>query len=201
MNSDAQTPLNDALIDEALVLEFQAGNAAVFDKLVMRHRDRIFNLCYWLLGDYQEADEAAQDTFLKAYGGLSNFKRNASFSTWLHRITVNTCKNRRRSLAFRLRKITRPFANGKQPGGDISSSYHPPTPLEALEQKETAETLKHAISHLSKDKRIVLVLREIEGLSYEQIAEVTGFALGTVKSKLARAREALATKLKKNRML
>lgn len=201
MNSDAQTQPKDALIDEALVLEFQAGNMAVFDRLVVRHRDRIFNLCYWLLGDYQEADEAAQDAFFKAYGGLLKFNRKAAFSTWLHRIAVNTCRNRLKSLAFRFKKMTRSLANGKQTGNGPPSTIlqdHSPSPLEALERREDAELLERALARLPKDKRMVLVLREIEGLSYDQISEVTGLALGTVKSKLARARAALATRLKKD---
>lgn len=201
MNSDAQTQPKDALIDEALVLEFQAGNVAAFDRLVARHRDRIFNLCYWLMGDYQEAEEAAQDAFLKAYGGLPKFNRKAAFATWLHRIAVNTCKNRLKSLAFRFRNMTRSLANGRQPGDGPPSPIlqdHSPSPLETLERGEDAELLERALARLPRDKRMVLVLREIEGLSYDQISEVTGLALGTVKSKLARARAALATRLKKD---
>lgn len=185
--------LSDALIDEALVMEFQAGNPAVFDRLVMRHRDNIYNLCYWLLGNYQEADEAAQDTFLKAYGGLNTFRRQASFSTWLHRIAVNTCKNRLGSLAFRFKKRSFSFTSGRLSENELQDRS--PTPLEAMEQKQAAEALAKALAHLPKDKRIVLVLREIEGFSYEEIAALTGLALGTVKSKLARARADLAKRL------
>ena len=201
MNRDSLEQPKDALIEEALVLEFQAGNGAAFDRLVEKHRDRIFNLCYWLIGDYQEADEATQDTFLKAYGGLSKFNRQAAFSTWLHRIAVNTCKNRLKSLAYRLRKMTRSFANGTQPGHEaplMALQDQAPSPLEALERREDAAVLAHALDRLPKDKRMVLVLREIEGLSYEEIAKTTGLALGTVKSKLARARTALAVRLKRD---
>ncbi len=196
MNGNANRPSSGLHEDETLVLEFQAGRTGVFDQLVARHRDRIFNLCYWLTGDYQEAEEVAQDVFMKAYGGLPNFQRKAAFSTWLHRIAVNTCKNRMKSLAFRFKKMTRSFADGGGNEDGFFSQNDGPTPLDALEQKETAEALKQALKRLAKDKRIVLVLREIEGLSYEQIAEVTGFALGTVKSKLARARADLLKKLK-----
>ena len=89
-------------VDEALARAFQSGEKKAFDKLVLRYRDRIFNMCYRFLGDYQEAEDTAQEVFIKAYRSLKLFRFKSSFYTWLYRITVNTCKNKLKSLGNRL---------------------------------------------------------------------------------------------------
>ena len=90
--------------DAALVKAFQAGNKASFDELVLRHKDRLFNLCFRFLGDYQEANDSAQEVFVKIYRSLKGFRLESAFSTWLYRIAVNTCKNKLKSSEYRHKK-------------------------------------------------------------------------------------------------
>jgi RNA polymerase sigma-70 factor (ECF subfamily) len=183
--------------DEALIQAFQNGKDAAFEKLVLKHKDRVFNLCYWFLGDYQEANDCAQDTFIKIYRNLKKFRFESTFSTWVYRITVNTCKNKVKSFHFkfskkavRLNHLDRP--NHPNPSGEIADESR--SPVIEHEKKERRLLFKKAINSLPADKKTVIVLRDIQGLSYEQIATITGLNLGTVKSKLARARQDLKQK-------
>lgn len=186
--------------DAHLVREFQSGDKRAFDELVLRHKDRIFNLCYWYFQDYPEANEQAQEIFIKAYKGIKKFRFEAAFSTWLHRIAVNTCKNRIKSLEYRFRKKTDSLDN---PGtaDNLGSSEEIPdeigSPEAALEKKQTTLLVQTAIKALPADKKTMILLRDVEGLTYEEIADITGLNQGTVKSKLARAREDLKKRLMK----
>ena len=182
-----------------LIRAFQSGNKRAFDDLVLAHKDKIFNLCYWYLQDYQEANEQAQETFIKVFKGLKSFRFESSFSTWLHRIAVNTCKNRITSLEYRFRKKTDSLDNPEMadhfnPGDGISDEIQ--SPDVALEKKQKSAFVRKAINALPEAKKTMIVLRDIEGLSYEEIADITGLKQGTVKSKLARAREDLKNKLR-----
>ena len=170
-----------------------------FDELVLKYKDMVFNLCYRFTGNYHDANDCAQETFLKAYKGFKNFRAEANFSTWLYRIGVNTCKNYVRSLAYRMRKmmvfLDRPKANGN-PGPAIEIQDNTYSPEASIEKKEQEEQLQRAIDALPEDQKSVVILRDIDGLSYDEIAEITGLNLGTVKSKLFRAREVLRNLLK-----
>ena len=170
-----------------------------FDELVLEHKDKVFNLCYRFMGDHGEADDCAQETFVKVYRSLKDFRRESSIATWIYRIAVNTCKNRLSSAQYRRSKYMvrldepKDTKDGKQPveigGGSLSPSAE-------LDRKEKGETIQKAINSLPDDQKSVIVLRDIEGLSYEEVSEVMGYNLGTVKSKLARARQGLREKLK-----
>ena len=183
--------------DAELIKAFQAGEKAAFDELVLSHKDKVYNLCYWFIGDYQEANDLAQDVFLKVFKALKNFRFEAAFSTWIYRITVNTCKNRLSSLQYRLKKKfihlnhTEAESNPGVQIADESSS-----PEIELGKKEKMKLIKAAINSLPPNKKTVVVLRDIEGMSYEKISAVTQLNLGTVKSKLARARQDLRKMLK-----
>ena len=118
MNGKTKKPAPAPDEGSALVKAFQAGKKAAFDDLVIRHKDRLFNLCYWFLGDYHEANDSAQETFIKAYRSLKRFRCESAFSTWLYRIAVNTCKNRFKSSEYRQKKRTVSLDNpGKLEGG------------------------------------------------------------------------------------
>jgi len=185
--------------DADLIRSFQSGNKQAFDELVLKHKDKIFNLCYWFLQDYQEANEQAQETFIKVFKGLKKFRFESSFTTWLHRIAVNTCKNRIQSLEYRFRKKTDSLDN------PVTQDHFNPvdritdeadSPDTALEKKQRSASVRKAINALPEEKKTMIVLRDIEELSYEEIADITGLKQGTVKSKLARAREDLKNKLR-----
>ncbi len=197
MKENKKTSQSSASKDVELVNAFKAGKKSAFDELVLSHKDKVFNLCYWFVGDYQDANDLAQDVFFKAFKALKNFRFESAFSTWIYRITVNTCKNRLNSLQYRLKKKFVHFNNtaGKSnPGAEIVDESS--SPEIELRRKEKSRLIQTAINSLSAEKKAVVVLRDIEGLSYEEISSATGFNLGTVKSKLARARQDLREKLK-----
>jgi RNA polymerase sigma-70 factor (ECF subfamily) len=199
MNEVIPTSTRPVKDDMVLIQAFQAGDKSAFDELVFNHKDRLFNVCYWFLGDYHEANDSAQETFIKAYRSLKTFRFQSSFSTWLHRIAVNTCKNKIKSLEYRYqKKMVRMDNPGDSEDGIPSMEIgdESQSPLKELEKKERLMLIKQAIDSLHPEQKTVVVLRDIQGLSYEEIAQVTGLNLGTVKSKLARARLELRDKLR-----
>ncbi len=199
MNKEIEKPVGSPDEDAALVRAIQAGDMAAFDKLVLKHKDKLFNIVYWFLGDYQEANDCAQETFIKVFKSLKNFRFESAFSTWLYRIAINTCKNRLKSSAYMLKKKTVPLENPKSsrdgnPSSEIQDDS--PSPVIELEKKERLMLIQKAINSLPEEQNKVVVLRDIQGLSYEEIADITGLNLGTVKSRLARGRLELRNKLK-----
>jgi len=198
MKQKEKTSQGSASEDAELIKAFQAGKKAAFDELVLSHKDKVFNLCYWFVGDYQDANDLAQDVFFKAFKALKNFRFESAFSTWIYRIAVNTCKNRLKSFQYRLKKkfvhLNDTAAAKNNPGVEIADESS--SPEIELGRKEKSRLIQTAINSLPTEKKAVVVLRDIEGLSYEEISSVTGFNLGTVKSKLARARQDLREKLK-----
>jgi RNA polymerase sigma-70 factor (ECF subfamily) len=199
MREEITTSTDSTGEDAALVRAFQRGDRAAFDRLVLKHKDKLFNMCYWFLGDYQEANEAAQDTFIKVYRSLNRFRLESAFFTWFYRIAVNTCRNRLESSAYKQRKASVSLNNPGTPNEDhpaLQIADETPTPMADLERKERRTLVRKAIDSLPTDQRAVVTLRDIEGLSYDEIAHVTGLNLGTVKSRLARARLDLRNKLR-----
>jgi RNA polymerase sigma-70 factor (ECF subfamily) len=178
--------------DNRLLTAFKSGNNAAFDALVRKYQDRIYNLCRHMLVDPDDAADAAQDTFVKTYQGLMGFTRTSTFYTWLYRIAVNTCLDYQRK--FSLRSIFFP------PGNEEYLNFTPsatPSPEAACADRQSMHVLRDALRRLSKKLRVVIVLKELEGLSYEEIAEVLDVSVGTVKSRISRAREELKKHMKK----
>jgi len=199
MNTKPDHQHKSAKVDAELVRAFQSGDKRAFDDLVLRHKDKIFNLCYWYFQDTQEANEQAQEIFIKIFKALNKFRFESAFSTWLHRIAINTCKNRIKSLEYRFRKKTDSmdnpdFADHGNPGEKLTNGRD--LPDTALEKKERTRLVQKAIQALPEMKKTMIILRDIDGLSYEEIAAVTGLNPGTVKSKLARARDDLKNRLR-----
>ncbi len=178
------TPINES----DLIERFKKGDPSAFEAIVLRHQDRIYNLCRYMLQDPEDARDAAQDVFLKAYRGLKDFRPESSLYTWLYRIAVNTCLDYRRKSrreAFRNEPLTE----------DLPSDERSPHQL--YESGEIPESIQLALQKLPEKLRAAIVLREIEELSYEEIAEVLHTSVGTVKSRISRAREQLRHLLKK----
>lgn len=180
-----------------LVRDALAGDRRAFDLLVLRHGDMLFNLCFRMLGDYDEASDCAQDAFIRAYHALGGFRGEAAFPTWLYRIAVNICKNRLASAEYRRsRKTVRLEGTGADdtllPANGRASFSNPAA---RFEREERESVIQRALDGLPPDEKTVAVLRDIEGRSYEEIAMLTGLRLGTVKSRLARARRRLRSKL------
>jgi len=170
-----------------------------FDGLVDRYSKPIYNLIYRLLGDADEAADLTQETFIRAFRSFSKFRGEASVYTWLYRIAVNLCKNR-----FRHKdgagRYEGPSLDEAGPGDGTSTLAdtvaHHDTPDAVLQRKELRDRIEQAIGELPYDYRIVAVLRDLHGLSYQQIAEATGLSVDVVRTRLARAREMLRRKLK-----
>ena len=153
-----------------------------FEALLAEHQDRIFRLCASMLGDRRDAEDAAQEVFLKAYRSLDKFKGESAAGTWLHRIAANHCLD---LLRKRARRPAEPLTD--ELAGRLFSR---PPDLEALDLAD------RALSELPPDYRLVLTLRELQGFSYEEIAEMTDSSLDSVKARLRRAREQLAGRLR-----
>jgi RNA polymerase sigma-70 factor (ECF subfamily) len=165
-----------------LIKQFNDEDSSTFEWIVLKYQDKIYNLCRYLLGNPQDAEDAAQEVFIKAYRKLKDFRPESSLYTWLYRIGVNTCLDHKRK--FR----PEPFKDQSQ-AEDLPSAE--PSPERLYQSKEIGQAIQSALEQLSKKSRAVIVLKEVEGLSYEEIAEVLNTSVGTVKSRISRSREEL----------
>lgn len=181
------------LEDGALVAEVRAGQRGAFDVLVRRHQDRVWRVCLRWLGDPATAEETAQDVFLSAFKGLAGFRGESSFRTWLLRITVNHCQNARTA------RHRRAFGRHDALDGDGAPTLQvvDPAPLAdaRADAAQSRSRLHTALAALEEDLRAVVLLRDVEDLDYEEIAQVLDVPRGTVKSRLHRARTLLAEQL------
>lgn len=178
--------------DIELIESFLKGAAGSFDRLVLKYQKMVFNLCFRIVHDYEDAEDCSQETFIKVFKTIKSFKFKSAFSTWLYRIAVNTCKNKLTSKEYKQKKKTGDLEGLRgSSSGDIYSS-----PDCEVERKEAGELVMMAIAALPDKHKILIVLRDIEKKSYEEIVDITGFKLGTVKSKISRARELLKAELK-----
>jgi RNA polymerase sigma-70 factor (ECF subfamily) len=199
MNNRTKKSSTPSRTDTVLIRAVQAGDMGAFDELVLKHKDRLFNLVFWFLGDYQDANDCAQETFIKVFKSINKFRFESAFSTWLYRIAINTCKNRIKSSAYRWKKktVSLEISNGSKNNNPCSQIVNgSPTPVIALEKKERMIQIQKAINSLPEEQNQVVVLRDIQELSYQDISDITGLNLGTVKSRLSRARLELKNKLK-----
>ncbi len=183
--------------DRGLVARCRSGDPQAFARLVALHERMVFSLASRLLGDDEEAKDVAQNVFLHVYRKLEQFQGRSALKTWIHRITVNQCHNRRRWWQSRRRERQQPLdevATGPE-AGRLADQSPRSNPYVETHRRERARRVHEALLRLSFDHRAVLVLREIEGQSCHAIAEALGVATGTVKSRLSRAREALRRQL------
>ena len=178
----------------------QRGDVDAFRPLVEKHQKKMLNIAYRMMGDYDAACEVVQDAFLHAYKAIQKFRGEARFSTWLCRIVINLSKNRIKQMKTRLERegvsLDAPIEteDGQVPHDPPAQE---PSALEEMERKEIQTAVQVCINALDQDYREVLVLRDIQGLSYDEIGEILKIPDGTVKSRLFRARDALKEGLKK----
>lgn len=170
----------------SLIAQSQRGDFDAFDRLVAAHEDRIYHAAYRITGNSEDARDAAQETFVKAFRALPRYRHEAAFGTWLHRIAVNASLDivRRRPQAppVPLEEVVLP-----------AQTHNPDT---EAERHEVQRRVHDALRRLAPDHRVIVVLRDLQGLAYEEIAEVLRIPIGTVRSRLSRAREVLRALLK-----
>jgi len=181
-------------LDKDLVLRVQKGDKSAYDLLVIKYQYKIIQLVNRYVKDPSEAQDVAQEAFIKAYRALGNFRGESAFYTWLYRIAINTAKN---YLVARSRRST----DYEIDIDDAEQLHNVPelkgldTPEQHLLNEEIIEAIKTAIEKLPEEMRIAITLREFEGMSYEEIAETMDCPVGTVRSRIFRAREAIDNKL------
>ncbi len=182
--------------DQLLVERVQGGDRQAFDLLVAKYQRRLMRLIARIVHDQSEAEDVVQETFIKAYRALRHFRGDSAFYTWLYRIGINTAKNFLTNQHRRAPTSTDADAEQAETydGGEHLRDIN--TPESVLASKQIMQTLNAAMEALPVDLRTAIVLREIEGLSYEEIAEIMACPIGTVRSRIFRAREVIADKLK-----
>jgi RNA polymerase sigma-70 factor, ECF subfamily len=185
--------------EATLVQRCAEGDEAACADLVTEHQRMVVQLAMNLLGDRDEALDLSQEVFLRVFRTIQRFRGQSSLRTWIYRIAVNQARNRHRFWRRRHRADQVSLDQHIAAHGEFRSSGEL-TPDRMLAQKELAERLQHALDHLPFDQRTAIVLREIDGLSYEEIAYSLGVAVGTVKSRLTRARQALRLELREERL-
>lgn len=188
--------------NEQLLLEkAKDGDVAAFEELIEAYQKKIFNLAFRIIGNYDDAADMAQEALIRIFRSIANFKEQSSFSTWIYRITTNVCLDE-----IRKKKSKRAISLDEEihaEDGDMKRQImsDDPQPDEIAEREELRSVVNSAINSLPEDQRLVISLRDIQGLSYDEISEVLDCPGGTVKSRINRARQALKNVLASKREL
>jgi RNA polymerase sigma-70 factor (ECF subfamily) len=189
-------PLGNREIDHELVLRAQRGDKRAFGLLVDKYQRKLGRLLSRMIRDQSEIEDVVQESFIKAYRALPNFRGDSAFYTWLYRIGINTAKNYLVSMGRRptvSTDIEIEDAENFEDGNELRTTE---TPESSMMTKQIAQTVNDTVESLPEELRTAITLREIEGLSYEEIATVMGCPIGTVRSRIFRARETIALKLR-----
>ena len=191
----------DPLSDLELVERSRDGDSRAFGEVVRRYQGRVFGICFGIVRDREEARDTTQEVFIRAFRHLHKFKGDSSFYTWLYRIAVNlsisTAGKIQRKKTVLYGEFPEALAEAEE--SDFPTASAPMHPLKALETKELGQQVGAAMEKLSEKHRAVIVLREVEGLSYEEIAEAVDCSLGTVMSRLFHARKKIQKSMKRSR--
>ena len=192
---EVQRRSDRSVADQEAIERILAGDTEAFTEVVERYKDRLFHVLLRILGDHHTAEDVLQEAFVKAFRALERFQRESQLYTWLYRIAVNAALSQRRKGRGRA-----PVLSLDQAKEADAPMQDPPDPgrgvPEEVEANEAAERVRREIDGLEDDHRVILVLKDLEGMPYEDIAEVLGCPKGTVKSRLHRARMALRDRLK-----
>ncbi len=188
--------MGDREIDQQLVERAQRGDKRAFDLLVVKYQRKLARLLSQFIRDAAEVEDVTQETFIKAYRSLSSFRGDSAFYTWLYRIGINAAKNflvaQKRRASTTINEFDIEVAENFEEGSQLRELN---TPENELMSKQIAQTVHQALQALPEELRSAITLREIEGLSYEEIASIMSCPTGTVRSRIFRAREAIADKL------
>lgn len=186
-------------VDKDLVHKVQQGDKRAFDLLVIKYQRRIMRLLTRLISDPAEVEDVAQETFIKAYRALPQFRGDSNFYTWLYRIAINSARNWQAARGRRPLQAQEYENDEGETFSSLDTLTDINTPESMMVSRQVADTVNAAINQLAPELRTAIVLREIEGLSYEEIAETMGCPIGTVRSRIFRARESIAEQLRKVR--
>lgn len=186
-------------VDKDLVQKVQQGDKRAFDLLVIKYQRRIMRLLTRLISDPAEVEDVAQETFIKAYRALPQFRGDSNFYTWLYRIAINSARNWQAARGRRPLQAQEYENDEGETFSSLDTLTDINTPESMMVSRQVADTVNAAINQLAPELRTAIVLREIEGLSYEEIAETMGCPIGTVRSRIFRARESIAEQLRKVR--
>jgi len=187
-------------LERSLLRRLRDRDERAFRELVEAHRDRVFNITFRMLGNRAEAEDVAQEVFIAVFKTIETFREESKFSTWLFRIAVNHCKNRIKYLARRHDRDREEIDDSTHTAGvnGTIGAPMPSSPQKALESAQMEKLMQEAIASLDEDQRIVVVLRDVEDLSIEEICKITDLPDGTVKSRLHRARLVLRKRLQRH---
>lgn len=188
--------------ERRLVRRLQKGDQRAFQEIVRTYQDRVFGLCFRMLGNRQEAEDVAQEVFIAVYRAIRNYRGEGKLYTWIYRIASNTCKNRIKYLKGRnfhrsddLEDHPRAHLDEGRRGPAMHLQSHVPSPEDVFVGNRMQRAVQREIAALDPEHRLLIVLRDIEGLSYQEMLEITGLQQGTLKSRLHRARLALKARL------
>jgi len=199
INGEQKFAASDADKEFEIIKRCQQGNRVAFNELVHRHERKVFNLCFRILGNREEAEDVAQDVFVTVFRAIKSFRGDSAFSTWVYRVAVNNCKNRlkylRRRGYFRTESMEQTFDDGEVEHQREYSDDKEDLPEEAMNRAELNAEIQTAIDGLDEEYREVIVLRDVQGFSYEEISGILQLKEGTVKSRIHRARMELQRKL------
>jgi RNA polymerase sigma-70 factor (ECF subfamily) len=188
--------MSDREIDQQLVERAQRGDKHAFELLVTKYQRKLIRLLSRFIRDTSEVEDVAQEAFIKAYRALPNFRGDSAFYTWLYRIGINTAKNYLVAMGRRAPTSTGMDAEEAEDLGESELLQDVNTPENQMMSRQVAETVNQTLEKLPEELRTAITLREMEGLSYEEIATIMSCPIGTVRSRIFRAREAIATQLK-----
>lgn len=183
-------------VDQQLVERVQRGDKKAFELLVAKYQRKIFRLLSRMIRDSAEIEDVAQESFIKAYRALPNFRGESAFYTWLYRIAINTAKNYLVAQGRRAPTTSAAEVEDAENFDDATLLREADTPDSMLQSKQVGEAVNRAIERLPEELRTAIVLRELEGLSYEEIATAMNCPIGTVRSRIFRARDAIANELR-----
>ncbi len=186
------------MTEAEIIQAAQNGSLAAFNRLVMTHQGLAFNVAARVMGDADAAADATQEAFIKAFKAINQY-RGGSFKSWLMRIVSNACYDQ---LRYERRRPSEPLEPDDTESDYAPHLLDPATPPEkTVENRELGDMLQHAINQLPPDQRLILVLSDVEGFNYQEISDATDIALGTVKSRLSRARTRLRDILRRQELL
>lgn len=200
-SNSGTTARQEAQHDAALVNRFKGGDEGAFDEIIARYRERMFSVAFSVVRNWADAEEIAQDTFIRAYRGLDGFRGECALATWLHRIALNLSRNRYWHSFSRQRLATSSFDSAFS--DDSPATYaslvasNAPSPAQEAETGEISELVAACMERLGPNRREILTQRSVLDCSYNEIARKLGVSLGTVKSRIARARKNLRSQMAK----